>query len=203
MPNELNPLGTKRSARLAAEAARQWGCVTVADLLGAGYTRREIHRMVERGLLIRIHRGVYVVGALIPAPEQRWAAGVLFGGKGAALMHTAAAGNFGLMLPREVIEVAAPRKRRGDETVRVHERRSIAITQHNGIPTTTVAQTLLDPPPPTGRSTASRRKQQRRDSSPSMNSGRSRQAGAEHGAPPDSPTPPASRSSEAGWGLGH
>jgi hypothetical protein len=144
MPNELNPLGTKRSARLAAEAARQWGCVTVADLLGAGYTRREIHRMVERGLLIRIHRGVYVLGALSPAPEQRWAAGVLFGGKGAALMHTAAAGNFGLMLPREVIEVAAPRKRRGDETVRVHERRSIAITQHNGIPTTTVAQTLLD-----------------------------------------------------------
>lgn len=59
-------------------------------------------------------------------------------------MHTAAAGNHGLLPPREVIEIASPRKRRGDATLRVHERRHVEITQHNGIPTTTVAQTLLD-----------------------------------------------------------
>jgi hypothetical protein len=43
-----------------------------------------------------------------------------------------------------VIHIAAPKKRRGDEIVRIHERRHIELTQHNGIPTTTVAQTLLD-----------------------------------------------------------
>jgi hypothetical protein len=140
----LNPLGTKRSARLAEWAGRQWGCITAAQLVSLGFTRREIHRMVERGILIRLHRGTYVLGALVPAPEQRWAAAVLAAGKGGALMHTAAAGHFGLILPREVIEVAAPRKRRGDERQRIHERRHIEITRHNGIPTTTIAQTLLD-----------------------------------------------------------
>ena len=37
--------------------------------------------MAERGLLIRLHRGVYVLGALSPAPEQRWAAAVLAAGR--------------------------------------------------------------------------------------------------------------------------
>jgi hypothetical protein len=144
MPNESRAHDEQRSARLAATASRQWGALTHAQLLDLGFSKDEIHRMVRRGWLIRIHRGVYVLGALSPAPEQRLAAAVLAGGRGAALMHTAAAANFGLMAPRAVIEMAAPRKRRGDATLRVHERRHIEITQHNGIPTTTVAQTLLD-----------------------------------------------------------
>jgi len=139
MPNETHIMCGIRSV-----AGPQWGCITTAQLLALGLSRRQIEYMAKRGLLIRVHRGVYVVGALSPAPEQRLAAAVLAGGKGAALMHTASAANFGLMVPRAVIEIAAPRKRRGDETVRVHERSHIEITQHNGIPTTTVAQTLLD-----------------------------------------------------------
>ena len=88
--------------------------------------------------------GVYVLGALSPAPEQRWAAALLAGGKGAVLSHTAAAAHFGWLQPREVVEVSAPRRRRGDERLRIHERRSIEITRRNGLPTTTPAQTLLD-----------------------------------------------------------
>src|SRR4051812_4404368 len=110
MPNENHIMCGIRSV-----AARQWGCITVAQLLAAGLTRRQVEWMAARGHLIRMHRGVYVLGALSPAPEQRWAAAVLAGGKGAALMHTAAAGNYGLLPPREVIEVAAPKRRRGDE----------------------------------------------------------------------------------------
>jgi hypothetical protein len=144
MANELNPLGTKRSAQLAAVAARQWGCVTAVQLLALGFTRREIHRMVERGQVIRLHRGVYVVGALSPAPEQRWAAALLAGGKGAVLGHTASAGNFGWIQPREIIEISAPRKRRGDDHLTIHRRGRIEVTRRNGLPTTTVAQTLLD-----------------------------------------------------------
>jgi len=144
MPNEMNPHGSKRAARLAGMAAPQWGCITAAQLVSLGFTRREIHGMVERGLLIRMHRGVYVLGALSPAPEQRWAAALLAAGKGAVLMHTAAAGNYELLQTREIIEVAVPKRRRGDDILRVHERRSIEITRHNGLPTTTVAQTLLD-----------------------------------------------------------
>jgi hypothetical protein len=139
MPNETHTM-----CRIRSVAARQWGCITVVQLLAAGLTRRQVEYMARRGLLIRIHRGVYVLGALSPAPEQLWAAAVLAAGRGAALMHTAAAGNFELLPPREVIEVAVPKRRRGDATLRVHERRRIEITRRNGIPTTTVAQTLLD-----------------------------------------------------------
>jgi predicted transcriptional regulator of viral defense system len=144
MRNEMNPLGTKRSAQLAALAGPQWGCVTAVQLIALGFTRREIHRMVERGQLIRMHRGVYVLGALSPAPEQRWAAALLAAGKGAVLSHTASAGNFGWIQPREIIEISAPRKRRGDENLTIHRRASIEVRRRNGLPTTTVAQTLLD-----------------------------------------------------------
>ena len=125
-------------------ASRQWGCVTVAQLVAAGLTRRQIEWMAKRGLLIRLHRGVYVLGALSPAPEQRWAAALLAAGKGAALSHTAAVAHYGLLWPRDVIEVSVPRKRRGDERLRIHKRRRIDITRHKGLPVTTVGQTLMD-----------------------------------------------------------
>jgi hypothetical protein len=144
MPNESRPHDEQRSARLAMVASRQWGSVTHRQLLAIGFSKDEAHGMVRRGVLQRMHRGVYVFGAPSPAPEQRWAAGLLAAGKGAALSGTAAAGHYGLLPPREVIEVSAPRKRRGDERLRVHQRRSIDIVRHEGLPTTTVAQTLLD-----------------------------------------------------------
>ena len=83
MANETHAIRALRSV-----ASRQWGCLTTAQLLAAGVSRGQIERMVERGLLIRMHRGVYVLGALSPAPEQRWAAALLAGGKGAVLSHT-------------------------------------------------------------------------------------------------------------------
>jgi len=100
--------------------------------------------MAKRGHLIRLHRGVYVLGALSPAPEQRWAAALLAGGKGAVLSHATAAAHHEWLQPREIIEISAPRRRRGDERLTIHERKTIEVTRHNGLPATTVAQTLLD-----------------------------------------------------------
>jgi hypothetical protein len=84
-------------------AARQWGAITRLQLRGVGFSDDEIEGMVRRGQLIRMHRGVYVLGARSPAPEQRWAAALLAAGKGAVLSHTASAGNFGWIQPREII----------------------------------------------------------------------------------------------------
>ena len=139
MPNENHTM-----CRIRSVAARQWGCITVAQLLAAGLTRRQVEHMARRGHLIRMHRGVYVLGALSPAPEQRLAAALLAAGKGAVLSHTAAAACYGLIEPRVLTEVSTPRRRRGDEILRIHERRRLDVTRRNGIPTTTVAQTLLD-----------------------------------------------------------
>jgi hypothetical protein len=144
MPNESRPHEEQRSARLAAVASRQWGAVTYQQLRKAGFSKGEIYGLVERRFLVAMHRGVYVLGALSPAPEQRWAAALLAGGKGAVLSHTTAAAHYGLLPPREVIEVSAPKRRRGDERLKIHQRRSIEITRHEGLPTTTVARTLLD-----------------------------------------------------------
>jgi hypothetical protein len=142
--NESAPQEQQRSARLAAVASRQWGAVTYRQLREAGFSAGEIRGLADRGWLIRMHRGVYVLGALSPAPEQRWAAALLAGGKGAVLSHTTAAAHYGWLQPREVIEISAPRKRRGDEHLVIHRRRSVEITRRNGLPITTAAQTLLD-----------------------------------------------------------
>src|SRR3954465_1853315 len=123
MPNETHAIRALRSV-----ASRQWACVTTQQLRAAGVSRGQIERMVERGFLIRLHRGVYALGALSPAPEQRWAAALLAAGRGAALRHSAAAGHSERLPPREVIEVVAPKRRRGDRTLRIHERRYVEIT---------------------------------------------------------------------------
>jgi putative AbiEi antitoxin of type IV toxin-antitoxin system len=173
MPNESRAYDEERSARVAAVASRQWGAVTHRQLLETGFSKDEVHRMVRKGFLIRMHRGVYVVGALSPAPEQRLAAALLAAGKGAALSHSGSASNFGWI------------QRRGDERLRIHARRSIEVTEHSGLPTTAPAQTLLDLAAQGWSIDCSPRKPPRRDSFPSRNSGRSRPVSAERGAPPN------------------
>jgi hypothetical protein len=68
--------------RAAEVAARQWGNITAAQLRAIGFSKTAIHWMVERGLLYRVHRGVFAFGAPSPAPEARWAAALLAAGKG-------------------------------------------------------------------------------------------------------------------------
>jgi very-short-patch-repair endonuclease len=133
-----------RHARAAAVAARQWGAITRAQLRCAGFSDDAVDRMVARGQLHRLHRGVYALGALSPAPEQRWAAALLAAGSRAALIETAAAGVYELLPPRDVIDVAAPKQRRGDDTLRVRRGAIGQITRRRGLRVTTVAQTLLD-----------------------------------------------------------
>jgi very-short-patch-repair endonuclease len=142
--DEIHAGGGFRQARAALLAARQWGNITRRQLLDVGFTSREIDGMVERGLLHRLHRGVYAFGTLSPAPEQRWAAALLAAGDGSALSHTGAAGFFGQVAVREVIEVTAPTQRRGDERLKVHTARRFETVRKRGLTVTTPAQTLLD-----------------------------------------------------------
>ena len=125
-------------------AARQWGAITTGQLRAVGFSKAEIHGMARRGLLHRLHRGVYAFGALSPAPEQRWAAALLAAGDESALSHTTAATAYGHLPVRVVIEVSAPAHRRGDATLRVHWRGGVETTWHSGLRITTPAQTLLD-----------------------------------------------------------
>lgn len=100
--------------------------------------------MVRRAVLHRAHRGVYVLGAPIPAPEPMWAAGLLAAGRGSSLIETSAAALHGLMKPRAVTIVGAPGKRRGDARLVVKRRARLETERKRGLIVTTVPQTLLD-----------------------------------------------------------
>jgi hypothetical protein len=125
-------------------AARQWGNITRRQLRDVGFSSREIDGMVDRGLLHRMHQGVFAFGARSPAPEAKWAAALLAAGEGSALSHTTAAAFYDQIVVRAVTEVTAPKQRRGDETLHVHEGRRVEVTRRRGLLVTTPAQTLLD-----------------------------------------------------------
>ena len=143
MSNEPHAPREQRHLRVARTASRQWGCVTTGQLWACGVGRATQTRWIKSGLLHAIHRGVYVYGPLIPAPEQRWMAALLAAGDHAALSHTTAAALYGLVAVRTVIEVKAPTRRRGDDRLRVRHGGG-DVTRVRGLRVTTVAQTLLD-----------------------------------------------------------
>lgn len=144
MADELHAHGGFRQLRAAQLAARQWGNITRRQLRAVGFSSREIDGMVARGLLHRMHRGVYAFGAPSRAPEQRWAAALLAAGDGSALSHTTAATSYGQLPVREVVEVTAPTQRRGDKRLRVHVAKRFETQERNGLRVTSPAQTLLD-----------------------------------------------------------
>jgi very-short-patch-repair endonuclease len=125
-------------------ARTQWGNITTVQLRAIGFSKGAIVWMVERGLLTRRHRGVFAFGALSPAPESRWAAALLAAGGGSALCRTTAATAYGQLPVRELIEVAAPTRRRGDATLRVYTARRVEVVTYRGLRITSPAQTLLD-----------------------------------------------------------
>ena len=133
--------------KLARIASGGHGVVTRTQLLSAGVTARQIRRRVERGNLIRVHRGVYRVGHRAPSIEAAYLAAVLAGGEGALLGVRAAAHLFALTKgeapPAEVIT----RTQRRIEGVTSHRSRILDArdaTTFRGIPITTVPRTLVD-----------------------------------------------------------
>jgi very-short-patch-repair endonuclease len=121
--------------------------VTADELVSAGVSRDEIKRRVQKGLLIRVHRGVYRVGHRAPGLEATYMAAVKAGGEGAVLSGRAAAHLQGLLPKRNPPppEVTAPTERRisGVRTRRrkLHARNTATL---DGIPITTVPCTLVD-----------------------------------------------------------
>ena len=103
---------------------------------------------VERGQLVKLHRGVYAVGHAHLRPNGYRLAAVLAVGPGAALSHRDAVALHGLRDGGGTrIDVSTPAERRSTERIRVHGRRVLDardVTTVDGIPVTTVARTLVD-----------------------------------------------------------
>jgi hypothetical protein len=132
---------------LARLAGASHGVVSRQALLRAGVTTDEIKRRLRSGVLLREHRGVYRVGHRAPSLDARYLAAVLACGERALLCGRATGQLQGLLRgPPPPPEVTAPTVRRvpGILTHRAGaiDPRDAAVW--NGIPTTTVARTLVD-----------------------------------------------------------
>ena len=134
--------------QIARLAERQHGVVTRRQLLATGLKRNGIGRRLGAGRLHAVHRGVYAVGHRRLSREGRWIAAVLACGPGTVLSHRTAAALWGLRQSASAVEVSTTsrsgrERRRGIVVHHVLLDRS-EVADHDGIPVTTPARTLLD-----------------------------------------------------------
>ncbi len=120
------------------------------ELLAAGEKSRAIQARVESGRYLRIYDGVYAIGHAELTVYGRRRAIVLACGRRAVLSHRSAAGAWGLRPDggtKWVVTVRRASAVRPAVPVRVYRYPTLndeEVTDLDGIPTTTVARTLLD-----------------------------------------------------------
>lgn len=134
--------------RAASIAAKQHGVLAHAQLLAAGLSRDQVKRWAAKGLLHRVHRGVYRLGHPAPSTEATYLAAVLSCGPGAYLSGPAAGRLYGVVKgrrdPRPEVLTLADRRVAGVTSHRARRIDGRDVTRHRGIPLTTVPRTLLD-----------------------------------------------------------
>lgn len=131
-------------------ARRQHAIVTRAQLVESGVPEGAVQRRAASGRLVRVHRGVYVVGPIAPDRAREMAA-VLACGRGAVLSHRSAASLWGLArsadgsAPVDVtVAGGSNRRRRGILLHRVATLGPEERTRRDGIPITTPLRSLVD-----------------------------------------------------------
>lgn len=132
---------------VARLAEAQHGVVSRGQLLGLGLSGDEVRGRLRRGWLHQLHRGVYAVGHRALTQRSWWMAAVLFCGPGAALSHWSAAALWGFRSHRGgPIHVTSPSKTKSQGAIRRHCAHLLPdeVTEHDGIPVTTVPRTNLD-----------------------------------------------------------
>lgn len=137
-------------AAIAALAECQHGVVTRQQLRDLGVGDTGIRERLRTRRLHRLYRGVYAVGHTVLTGKGYLLAAVLACGDGAALSHQAAAAHLQIRASSaSMVDVTVPRRsgRKAQRGIRLHRSGRLGpedVTVHEGIPTTTVARTLLD-----------------------------------------------------------
>ena len=131
---------------MAQVAVRQAGRIAAFQLAHLGIPDSTVHGWVRSAHLFRVVTRVYAVGHVAPSREADLWAAILYAGPGAALSHVTAAHWRDLAdFPGPVIHVSTPRACASLRGIAVHGRRARLDREIvDGMPLTTVAQTVLD-----------------------------------------------------------
>jgi hypothetical protein len=119
--------------------------VSAAQLTALSIESVVIARWVDDGYLSPVLPRVYAVGHRATSVEADLWAAVLYAGPGAMLSHATALWWHGLLDHEPYpLQVTTPRRCRSLNGIRVYGRRACDRIPHNGLPTTTIEQALLD-----------------------------------------------------------
>lgn len=136
--------------QIAAVARRQHGVVTRAQLLELGLSPGAVRCRVRRGTLRILHRGVYLLGLVMP-PRAREMAAALACGPEAIVSHRSAAALWDLVappapdIPVDITAVGTySRSRDGVRIRRTAEMEPDERSLLSGIPVTAPGRTLID-----------------------------------------------------------
>ncbi|MGI9020344.1 MAG: type IV toxin-antitoxin system AbiEi family antitoxin domain-containing protein [Solirubrobacterales bacterium] len=132
----------------AFAAGRHW-VVAIAELIGLGFSRSAIDRLVRAGYLHPLHQGVYAVGHPDASVTGRRLAAVLACGRDAVLSDRSAAAHLGLReSSATVIDVTIQRRSSLKHPgIRIHRRLTLINEDTvvvDAVPCTSMARTLLD-----------------------------------------------------------
>ena len=133
---------------IAKIAGRHHGVIARHELITSGVSEREIETRVRAGLLVPDGRGVYRHHAIPLTTKGQWLRAVHLGGPGAVLSHRSGARLNGLEeIPRAAPEISllggSRVKARGVIVHRTTSLDPVDVTTVDGIPTVTVARSLL------------------------------------------------------------
>lgn len=124
------------------------GVASVAQLLGAGFTRAQIAALERRRAIVPIHDGVYRTATTVLTPRRRLLAACLAVGGVVAASDRAALWLWELAEGEPPVEVTTTRLTRpSPEGVAVHVRADLApseVSVRRGVPVTSPARTLSD-----------------------------------------------------------
>ena len=135
---------------LASTATQQHGVVSRRQLLDLGFRPDAVKRLIRKGHLHPIHRGVYAVGHTRITQEGHWLAAVLACGPGAFLSHGPAGQLLGILERRHrcALHVSlAAGGNRSPSGILTHRPRSLEprdTMARYGVPVTTATRTVWD-----------------------------------------------------------
>jgi very-short-patch-repair endonuclease len=141
--------GLAADARINRIAAAQHGLLSTAQMEEAGISARIVQHRVQRGQMVRMHRGVYRIGPIV-SPRAAEMAALLVCGTHAALSHWTAGALHGLLVPRRdhpiqvTVASGGPRSRPG---LRIHRSAHLPedeVALVDGLRVTTPFRTLVD-----------------------------------------------------------